>query len=350
MFKGIKVLVCIGSGGVGKTSVAAALGMLAADRGLKVLVLTIDPSRRLATTLGIQGELGVVKVPNQQFKGELYASVIDHQKTFDDFLMKAAHKKIDIERILKNPLYQKLSTTLSGSQEFTAMEKLLEMVESEKFDLVILDTPPAQHAKDFLEAPRKISLLFNDKIAKWFRGPDSETTGFFRKMMNQGTVQIFKILEMVTGASFLGQLKDFFGSIYSWQDQLKERTERVHDLLLSEKTHFCLVTSFDEAKIKEAQDLEHEISQGGYHLKTIVINRYFPDWLKAQKTFRSVEVQKAHEKFLRYYQKREVMFNNFQKTNAQGKVIIKLPEYFEQVQDLKSLEKVALQMSEQVKD
>lgn len=350
MFNNIKVLVCIGSGGVGKTSVAAALGLLAAKKGLRVLVLTIDPSKRLASTLGIQGDSGIVKVPNQNFKGELFASVVDHQKTFDEFLMKAAHSKIDIDRILRNPLYQKLSTSLSGSQEFTAMEKLLESVESGQFDLVILDTPPSQHAKDFLEAPQKIAHLFNDKIAKWFRNPENDGAGFFRKIINQGTSQIFKILEMVTGSAFLGQLKEFFTSIYSWQDQLKERTERVNALLLSEKTHFCLVTSFDEAKIKEAQDLEAEITQGGYYLTSIVMNRYFPDWLKEQKVFKSPEIAKTHENFLKYYHQREALFENFQKTNAAGKVIIKLPEYFEQVQDLKSLEKVALNISEQVKD
>ncbi|MGZ3826805.1 MAG: ArsA family ATPase, partial [Bdellovibrio sp.] len=228
IFKEARILVCVGSGGVGKTTVAAALGVLAAKEGKKVLVLTIDPAKRLAQTLGIEGSADITKVPGQNFKGELYASVIDHKKTFDDFVARVAKKSESVEKILKNKLYQQLSTNLSGSQEFTSMEKLYSCYASGEFDLIILDTPPTKHAIDFLHAPQKLSALFSEGVAKWFRDPEGKKAGLFGHLLQTGTRQVLKILETLTGSSFIRELSDFFINIEQWQEQLLNRTVDVH--------------------------------------------------------------------------------------------------------------------------
>ncbi|MCB0408231.1 MAG: AAA family ATPase, partial [Bdellovibrionales bacterium] len=143
-FKKFKILVCAGSGGVGKTTVSAALGILAAQQGLRVLVLTIDPAKRLANALGLEVDEipDAVKVPGQNYKGALYAAMVEPKKVFDDFIRKNAPNKGVVEKLLQNSLYKQLSTTLSGSQEFTSLEMLLSAYQSGKYDLVILDTPP----------------------------------------------------------------------------------------------------------------------------------------------------------------------------------------------------------------
>lgn len=151
-----KILVCVGTGGVGKTTVAASLGIAAAKKGLNVLVLTIDPAKRLAQALGLNSEkTGDVFVPDQNFKGKLFAGIIDPEASFSEFVKYNSSDKNKAETLLNNTLFKQLSTNLSGSQEFTSLDRLYRAVNSNKYDLVILDTPPAQNAMDFFKAPEK---------------------------------------------------------------------------------------------------------------------------------------------------------------------------------------------------
>lgn len=182
LIKRNKIIVCAGSGGVGKTTVSAALGVRAAELGLRVLVLTIDPAKRLATSLGlVPGQADEVKVQNFDCDGALFAAAIDPEKIFGEFIKASAKNPEAAERLLRNRLYKQLATTFSGSQEFTSLERLAVAAESASYDLVILDTPPAQHALEFLEAPAKIYALFQDSITKWFVG-GGQSSGLFQNL------------------------------------------------------------------------------------------------------------------------------------------------------------------------
>lgn len=345
LFQDTKVLICVGSGGVGKTTVAASLAVLAAKEGRRVLVLTIDPAKRLAQTLGIEGSKDITKVPGQNFAGELYASVIDHKKTFDDFVARAARKAESAEKIYKNRLYQQLSTNLSGSQEFTALEKLYSCYESGEFDLIILDTPPTKHAIDFLHAPQKLSALFNEGVAKWFRDPEGKKSGFFGQLLQTGTRQVLKILESLTGSTFIHELGDFFINIEQWQEQLLKRTVDVHRLLVAPSTQFCLVTSFDQAKLKEAEYFSREIKKGGYHLTTVVLNRVFPYWLDLRSEDKS---QKGHaglvslySQMRSYYNQRDLIYQQFEANIRKEARVFRIPDLVKDISDLRGLEELS---------
>lgn len=344
IFENSRVLVCVGSGGVGKTTVAASLGVLAAKEGKKVLVLTIDPAKRLAQTLGIEGCNDITKVPGQNFKGELYASVIDHKKTFDDFVLRAAKKSESADKIFKNRLYQQLSTNLSGSQEFTSLEKLYSCYDSQEFDLIILDTPPTKHAIDFLHAPQKLTTLFSEGVAKWFRDPEGKKTGMIGHLLQAGTRQVIKILETLTGSNFIRELSDFFVNIEQWQGQLLKRTVDVHRMLVAPSTHFCLVTSFDQAKLREAEFFAKEIKKGGYHLRTVVLNRVFPYWLdlRSEKTSQKThqELMDLYSQMRSYYNQRDLIYQQFEANIKSDARVFRIPDMVKDISDLSGLEEI----------
>jgi anion-transporting ArsA/GET3 family ATPase len=337
-----KVFICVGSGGVGKTTIASALSLMAAESGKKVLVLTIDPSKRLAQTLGIEGAQEITKVPGVGKNVQLYASVIDHKKTFDEFVTRAAQKQDSALKILNNKLYQQLTTELVASQDFSALEKLYSIYESGEYDLIVLDTPPAKHAMDFLKAPEKLSALFNEGVAKWFREPSG---GIIQSIIYTGTRQVLKALETLTGSEFIRELADFFTQIEKWQSQLEKRIQDFHGLLLSPDTHFCLVSSFDSAKLKEAEHFAKEIKKGGHHLKTVVINRAFPEWLKQKDKFHDLdskekELHRLYLSLKSYYERRAQDFESLEKRLSREVEILKLPEFCFQISDVQSLDKM----------
>jgi anion-transporting ArsA/GET3 family ATPase len=308
-----KTLICVGSGGVGKTTLAAALGLKAAQQGRRVLVLTIDPAKRLKTTLDLPDNGDIKLLSHPSIKGSLSAAVIDSKRVLDDIVLRLASKDEMAKNILQNKLYIQLSTTLSGSQEFSAIEKLHVSLESGNYDLIVLDTPPTKHAIDFLNAPQKLIAILNESVAKWFRQP---TTGgsFFVSIIQQGTKQVLKALEYLTGSEFIHELSSFFQNIQSWQAQLEKRVMDVHRALVSPDCYFCLVTSFDEAKLKEAQYFGREIKKGGYKLSAIIINRARPAWITSDRpSTETSELANFYNKWLRSYENKRQLYNKFAK-------------------------------------
>ncbi|MBL7555927.1 MAG: ArsA family ATPase [Bdellovibrionaceae bacterium] len=350
-----QVVVCIGCGGVGKTTVSASLGYMLADQGYKTLVLTIDPAKRLATTLGIEGTKEITEVPGIQLKGKLYASVIDHQTVFNDFIKRASGAGADVTPIFRNKLYQQMSTTLSGSQEFTALEKLYSAYESGDYDWIVLDTPPSKHAIDFLNAPQKLSALFNDSVAKWFR--TSEGGGLFSQIISTGTRQVIQILESLTGSEFVKELRLFFSYIHAWQDKLENRIVEVHKLLVSPNTRFLLVSSLDEVKMTEALNLGQEVRKQGYLLTKIIINKsqfektfdfnIGPEHATSQESFKQLDQFKdTFEGFIRH---REELLHKFENSVSDKIDLVSLKEYLDPISDTDSLKLIAFDLSQKIK-
>ena len=346
------MIVCAGSGGVGKTTVSAALGLRAASNGRRVLALTVDPARRLATALGLDvADDSERRVPlAAEVSGELWAAVIDSKKTFDGFIIKHASGPGKADRILRNRLYQQLSTTLSGSQEFTSLERLLQAEESGRYDLVVLDTPPTKHAVDFLTAPHRIEALFQDSVTRWFMAP-GESGGLLSNLINRGTRAALRSLEVLTGGQFIEELVDFFGGVRAVQKTLRERSGQARALLTGARTRFAVVTSFDAAKLLEAQYLQGQLSAMRYSLGAVVINRAFPSWLPEDlEPIESVssssdaayeKVQAEFRRFKDYHAARYGLYEAFARGLDPSIALFRIPEYERDVYGLSDLDRLA---------
>lgn len=351
------MIVCAGSGGVGKTTVAAAIGVRAAQIGLRTLVLTVDPAKRLATALGmsLENTQGDAVLRDHLVDGvgpaPLHAAVIDSRRIFDRFILDHSKDSEVVARIMKNRLYAQLSTTLAGSQEFTALERLLQATESGRYDLVVLDTPPTKHAVDFLTAPQRINSLFQDAVTRWFMSPSEKPTGFIAGLVSRGTRAALKSLEVLTGGPFVEELIDFFAAIRSVQAVLRDRSEKVQRLLMSDNTGFLVVTSFDAAKLLEARYLQGELSRLNYRLKGVVINRAFPlgvpEELEAPPAAADVrtyeQVLEFFKSFKQYYAYRYDLYQGFSRGLDRTVNVLRIPEYQRDIygpEDLDALAKV----------
>ncbi len=270
-----QIFITLGTGGVGKTSLSAALGAHLALNNKKTLVITIDPAQRLKTTLGVTNDSGNYQVNHPDLNGYLWASLLNSKLIFDNFARKGLKNEILIEKLFKNRLYIQLSTHLSGSQEFTSLEKLLVEYESGQWDYIVLDTPPSGHAIEFLKAPEKLNRLLDEKIAKWFRDPKQGGT-FFGQLLQRGTKNLLKALELLTGSEFMTELSDFFDQIQFWQEKLGVRLKKVQTLLTNSHCQFILVANQDLAKLKESLDLITQLNAQSKHVSKIIINKSKP--------------------------------------------------------------------------
>lgn len=347
LLKSHRVIVCAGTGGVGKTSMSASLGVLAAESGLRTLVLTIDPARRLAQALGIESRPGGgadVDVPGVP---RLSASMIDPRREFDQFVLGSVEKGI-AKGLFNNRLYQQLVSNLSGSQEFTSLVRLLNAINSDKYDLVILDTPPAQNAVDFLRAPERVYTLFQATVISWFSNAKADES-FLRRNLHRGTRLVTAALERVTGSKFIHELRDFFDHISLLQGKVAAVSDEVGKLLHSQETGFLLVTGFDETKLKEALEFQQDLSAEKLGLRGVIVNRWFPEWAEGERAWPPAwdadpdfqKLKQFHNEFSEFFAGRQAAYDRFVAQLSRDVPVLKLPDFKNAVQGLDDLKHVA---------
>jgi anion-transporting ArsA/GET3 family ATPase len=277
------VLIVCGAGGVGKTTTAAALGLQAALDGRRVLVCTIDPSRRLATSLGLDRlrdkprEMDLARAGAGPAKGSLWAMMLDTKRTFDQLVINHAPSEAAKARILNNRFYQQVSAALAGSHEYMAMEKLLELTADGRFDLVILDTPPTRHALDFLEAPDRMTRVLDTSVLRWMLKPYFAAGRLALKVTTRTGAVALKLADNVLGLQFLQDLSEFFLAFEGMYEGFKERAARVHDLLRGEGSGFVVVASPAALTLDEALYFHARLREGGMPFVAFVVNRVHPD-------------------------------------------------------------------------
>jgi anion-transporting ArsA/GET3 family ATPase len=274
-FASRRLLVCVGPGGVGKTTLAAAIGLREARAGRKVLVCTIDPARRLANSLGLK------QLDNREARvelagaanGQLFAMMLDLRRSWDDLIQRTAKTTEQRDRIYQNRFYQQLSTTLAGSQEYAAVAKLAELAQERDYELIVLDTPPTLQALDFLDAPTRILDFLDNPAARLLLGPALAAGKMGLSVLNRGSAFIVNGLSRFTGIELLRQLADFMLQISGMYDTFKERALEVRRLLQSESTGFILVASPNPGTIDEALDFRKLLDKGQLPLRAVIANR-----------------------------------------------------------------------------
>jgi len=269
-----KVIVCCGAGGVGKTTTAAAIGVASAVQGRRVLVLTIDPARRLAEAMGIpeaartpspvpRAKLDELGVPAH---GELYAWMLSPEVVFESMVRRLASDEARVQEILSNRLYQHLSRIVAGMQEYTAAEALYTLSTEGKYDLVVLDTPPSRNALEFLEAPRKLSMFLDERVIGVFL----PKKGAF---MRAASDLIERVFSRAFGEGFYKDLQGFLGAFSGMFGGMRAHAEAVRKLLSSDDAAFLLVTSPEPAALAEASFFQSKIKELGLPFSGYVLNR-----------------------------------------------------------------------------
>jgi anion-transporting ArsA/GET3 family ATPase len=265
-----EVCICAGSGGVGKTTTSAAIALGMAARGRKVAVLTIDPARRLANSLGL-AELGNEerRVPVEGLSGELWAMMLDPKRTFDEIVDWHAPDERTRDAVLSNPIYQELSNAVAGSQEYMAMEKLHELHQEGRYDLLVLDTPPTRNALDFIDAPRRLTEFVDSRTLQLFAAP----AGIGLKLLGRGAGVAFSVMKRATGIDLLADLGEFFRSFGGMTEGFRERAALVNELLADSRTAFVLVTSPRRHALEDAVWFHHRLMEAGLPFAGVVANR-----------------------------------------------------------------------------
>jgi len=279
-----RIVVCVGSGGVGKTTVAAAIGLAGALDGQRVLVCTIDPARRLASAMGL-GALGNLeaRVPPEAFRaaglaprGELFAMMLDVKRTWDELVTRHAPDPARRDRILKNRLYHQMSAALAGSQEYMAMEKLHELATDRDYDLIVLDTPPTAHALDFLDAPGRILDFLGNDAARTILAPAAGAGRLGLRLAQLGSATLVRTLARFTGAEMLHDLAEFLRGFQGMYEGFKARAAAVRVLLGQPTTGFLLVASPSPLSIEEALGFHERLQREGMPVAGLVANRVTP--------------------------------------------------------------------------
>lgn len=263
---------CVGVGGVGKTTFAAALGLREALRGKSVLVLTADPARRLADALGIHGignEASNVPLSGGVAGGELHAAMLETKASADDIIRRAANDEARAQRVLDNRIYQAFSNTLARSHAYAAMERVHETVNDPRYDLVVVDTPPAQSSIEILDAPVRLVRFLDQRVVRWFLAASGDPS------QRPGGSLAQRLLRTVAGDSLVSALTEFLTEMSFLREGFSQRAEEVRDLMRSNSTRFILVSSADSVGIEAARSVAAEVVERNFDLAYAVFNRAF---------------------------------------------------------------------------
>jgi anion-transporting ArsA/GET3 family ATPase len=276
-----RVLVCAGTGGVGKTTIAAALAIQAALLGRRTLVLTIDPARRLADALGLE-ELGSSPAPvdltnlDREDAASLDAMMLDAKPTFDRLITRLTPDIEERRRILDNRIYQHLSSALAGSAEYAAMEQVHELVHSKRYDLIVVDTPPADHALDFLRAPRRLREFLESRFVATLVRPAMSASRIGLRLFARPLHLMLSLLERIAGIGFLDDLSEFLSAIDGLSQGFRDRATRVEDVLLGDDTGFVLISAGNEGSNTSTLEFMSELDEFRVPLIAVIANRVRP--------------------------------------------------------------------------
>ncbi|WCO66600.1 ArsA family ATPase [Iamia majanohamensis] len=267
-----EIVICCGSGGVGKTTSAAVLATRAARQGRRAVVVTIDPARRLADALGLEGIGNTPTRIQGDWDGELSAVMLDTKSTFDSVVQRYAEDDAQAQRIFANRFYKNLSGALSGTQEYMAMEKLYELQADASFDLVVVDTPPTRHALDFLDAPRNLTRFLDHRLYRVLTAP---TRGVM-KAVNKAATTFIRSVTKVVGAEVFDDAIAFFQAFEGMEDGFRQRAEAVLQILDDPRTAFVLVASPQRDTVDEARYFARRLAENDIAVAGLVVNRVHP--------------------------------------------------------------------------
>ncbi len=272
---GRRVILCVGPGGVGKTTTSAALALAAAEAGRRVVVLTIDPARRLTDALGVVvGNTPSRVTLGPEAKGELWAVMLDQSSTLDDLVRRIAPTPATADRLLGNVIYRQMSRALAGTLEYTAIEKLYDLRERQGFDLVIVDTPPSKNVVDFIEAPEWLLRFLDERIFKWFTLlGGGEKRGVARIVLQRTARAVGDVLGKVFGDSFVTDFNAFVRDLEGMTAELRKRAANIQMLLRSTESGFVVVTTPDPFVLADAVFLRNELGKRALSFTGFVVNR-----------------------------------------------------------------------------
>lgn len=314
-----RIIICAGSGGVGKTTTAAAVAARAALSGKRTIVMTIDPAKRLADALGVRalGNVGAAVTVDAVPGGKLSAMMLDQKGAWDEMVERHAPSPEIRDRILQNSFYRHLSESFAGSQEYMAIEQLCELHASGLYDVIVVDTPPTRHALDFLEAPQRLADFLDRRVVKWFVKPYFSASWATMRFVNRTVGFLFRRLEDATGISALVEVSEFFTAMSGLFEGFEPRVHRVYELLRSQETAFVLVAAPDEPVLAEAEYFCRQVHDLNMQLRAVVFNRVHREM--AGKGLQSDEVRRLMVRLLGDTGLARQLAENFDRYEAIGR-------------------------------
>jgi anion-transporting ArsA/GET3 family ATPase len=271
-----QIIICAGPGGVGKTTVAAAIAVYGARLGRRACVVTIDPAKRLADALGLEALTNEAHQVSGDWGpgGELWALMLDTKSTFDDVVVRNAGSDQQARAILENRLYRNISGALGGTQEYMAMEKLYELHRSGRFDLVVVDTPPTRHALDFLDAPGRLMRFLNNRIFRLLMMPTRASL----RAISVATQVFLRTISKVVGGAMVADAVAFFSAFEGMEQGFRDRAAKVEELLVDAGTAFVVVAAPRRDAVEEALFFADRLMQSSGRVEALVLNRMFPSF------------------------------------------------------------------------